>query len=457
MTSPRTANRDTAELPLSSSAQRNHGRATITTGSAKGSAVPLSVALLSVALLSVAPAPTWAATAPARHARLAATADPRDDQVRVDRALARTRAALETASTRVERAAQQFASANRLLPAVRTRLAEATGVVSAAQVRVASRQRAARAATVELTNATDAYAHAAAQVDQSSADVGRFAAEAYMGRDLVKVDTMLRAEGPADVIGGLVFVNDVAQQQGRLLADLTQARDARHERQEVVASRTRLADEAKAEADRALAAAQRARSDAARAQEELTALVAQRAQAVRVASQERSSTLARYQLLRAESARIAAELRALARGGGAVVPAGMRMPMPVNGWKSSDFGMRFDPFYRVWQLHAGVDLAAPGGAPIRVVTAGRVFRAGWNGGYGNYTCVYHGRYRGKSLGTCYAHQSSILVHTGQWVTSGQIIGRVGTTGASTGNHLHFEVRLDGTPVNPLGWLVRCLC
>jgi murein DD-endopeptidase MepM/ murein hydrolase activator NlpD len=86
-----------------------------------------------------------------------------------------------------------------------------------------------------------------------------------------------------------------------------------------------------------------------------------------------------------------------------------------------------------------------------------VIWASWNGGYGNYTCISHGRLNGKGLQTCYAHQSRILVHEGQQVRRGQVIGRVGTTGASTGNHLHFEVRLNGDPVQPLRYLPGCLC
>ncbi len=131
--------------------------------------------------------------------------------------------------------------------------------------------------------------------------------------------------------------------------------------------------------------------------------------------------------------------------------------MPTQGWKSSDFGMRLNPISHKWRLHAGVDIAAPGGTPIRAVANGEVRKAGWGGGYGYYTCLYHGLYQGQELTTCYAHQSEILVEKGQRVWRGQIIGRVGTTGASTGNHLHFEVRLDDTPVNPLEWLPECLC
>jgi murein DD-endopeptidase MepM/ murein hydrolase activator NlpD len=126
--------------------------------------------------------------------------------------------------------------------------------------------------------------------------------------------------------------------------------------------------------------------------------------------------------------------------------------MPTQGWQSSPYGMRFDPFYGVWQLHAGVDIAADGGTAIQAVEAGTVVRAGWNGGYGNYTCLGHGTHRGQGLSTCYAHQSEILVSDGQSVGRGEIIGRVGTTGASTGDHLHFEVRLDGSPTDPVPFL-----
>ena len=84
-------------------------------------------------------------------------------------------------------------------------------------------------------------------------------------------------------------------------------------------------------------------------------------------------------------------------------------------------------------------------------------RAGWAGGYGNNTSLSHGRQSGRSLSTCYGHQSKILVDDGQWVRRGQVIGRVGSTGGSTGNHLHFEVRLDGEPRDPEGWLPGCLC
>lgn len=133
------------------------------------------------------------------------------------------------------------------------------------------------------------------------------------------------------------------------------------------------------------------------------------------------------------------------------------MLMPVVGHKSSDFGYRFHPIFHVWMLHTGMDIAAGNGQPIHAAAAGTVVLAGWHGGSGNYTCIAHGTYQGSNLSTCYAHQSQILVSVGQHVDVGQLIGRVGTTGTSTGYHLHFEVRLNGTPVNPVDWLPTCLC
>ena len=131
---------------------------------------------------------------------------------------------------------------------------------------------------------------------------------------------------------------------------------------------------------------------------------------------------------------------------------GGKLLRPVPGPITSPFGNRLDPIYHVWQLHAGADIGAPAGTPIVAAAAGQVSQAGWFGGYGNYTCIDHGQIDGQRLSTCYGHQQRILVRPGEQVTAGQVIGLVGSTGASTGPHLHFEVRLGGRPVDPLPWI-----
>jgi len=115
---------------------------------------------------------------------------------------------------------------------------------------------------------------------------------------------------------------------------------------------------------------------------------------------------------------------------------------PVNGPVVSPFGQRWG------RLHAGIDIAVPAGTPIRAAGSGTVAMAGWMGGYGQYTCIQHG----GGVATCYAHQSSIGVGSGASVKQGQVIGSVGCTGHCFGDHLHFEVRVGGSPVDPSGYL-----
>jgi murein DD-endopeptidase MepM/ murein hydrolase activator NlpD len=116
---------------------------------------------------------------------------------------------------------------------------------------------------------------------------------------------------------------------------------------------------------------------------------------------------------------------------------------------TSAYGMRTDPFRRGASMHAGIDLAGPVGTPIYATADGIVQRSGWNnGGYGNLIEIDHGR----GITTRYAHLSGMTVRQGEQVSRGQMIGRMGSTGRSTGSHLHYEVRIDNRPVNPIPFM-----
>jgi murein DD-endopeptidase MepM/ murein hydrolase activator NlpD len=121
---------------------------------------------------------------------------------------------------------------------------------------------------------------------------------------------------------------------------------------------------------------------------------------------------------------------------------------PADGPIVSGFGYRTHPVYGTTRFHSGVDIGAACGQPIWAAESGTVISAGYNGGYGNATIIDHG----DGLATLYAHQSSIAVGSGQQVSRGAQIGSVGTTGLSTGCHLHFEVRVNGEPVDPVPYI-----
>ncbi len=125
---------------------------------------------------------------------------------------------------------------------------------------------------------------------------------------------------------------------------------------------------------------------------------------------------------------------------------------PVYGGITSYYGWRTHPIFKKKKFHSGIDIGAPMGTPIKAANSGKVIFTGWYGGYGNVVIIDHGTINGKKTTTLYAHMSRIRTTKGANVTKGQTIGNVGSTGYSTGPHLHFEVRLNGATANPLNYI-----
>ncbi|BCJ70863.1 hypothetical protein CS0771_04070 [Catellatospora sp. IY07-71] len=390
----------------------------------------------------------------------AAPDDVKQDKKRIDAELAKTGALLEAVSAKARTAAAELSQAEQAMPAAQQRIVTTRAAVTVAETKAATAQRRADKATAAWAVTDQRYQAAVRQVAEGRERMARFAVATLHGAGLAELNTLLAATRPKELLDRSSYISQLGQIRRQAIDGYVTARREAKEVTSAAELIRREADDAARAARAALLAAEQARKDAERAQRDLVALTERREKALAAAREEKEDVKRRYAEVKEQSERIAQELRVWEEQYGKWVPVlrpGAKFLMPTKGWKSSDFGNRFDPYYGVWQLHAGVDIAAGGGQPIYAAAGGTVSSAGWLGGYGNYTCVTHGRSGGKVISTCYAHQSKILVKNGDKVRGGQLIGRVGTTGASTGYHLHFEVRRNGTPVQPLDWLPGCLC
>jgi murein DD-endopeptidase MepM/ murein hydrolase activator NlpD len=264
----------------------------------------------------------------------------------------------------------------------------------------------------------------------------------YESSEASEIEILLQAQSFSDLLEQLDYFSAIGEQDKRIADTIKRLQvEMRLAKQQTAAT--------KAEVSKATAIlAQKTEEErAARA-----ALLARQA-ALAVARQSKQSLLANVkqdrhadeedlEAMQAASAAIAAQIRqggSSSSGGG--TPSASGLIWPVSGPITSGFGWRWG------RMHEGIDIGASCGTTIHAAASGTVIYAGWMGGYGNLTIIDHG----GGMATAYGHQSSIYVGGGS-VSQGQAIGAVGSTGHSTGCHLHFEVRVNGTPVNPLNYL-----
>jgi peptidoglycan DL-endopeptidase CwlO len=260
------------------------------------------------------------------------------------------------------------------------------------------------------------------------------------------VTVILESDGFADLLERTEFMQRVSQQDARIIDRVRQAKaeseaaekrlDALEERQRrVTAQVAQRAEEVEAIKNSLV---ERQQQYQGVREDKEQALVSTRSDRhdlegdLAALEREQAAVVARLQSAQSAGSQVAGPVR---QGSGAFI-------WPVNGPVVSGFGMRWG------RLHAGVDIAVPAGTPIHAADSGRVVLLGWTGGYGNYTCIDHG----NAVSTCYAHQSAYATSMGASVSQGQVIGSVGCTGHCFGDHLHFEVRINGAPVDPMGYL-----
>lgn len=272
-------------------------------------------------------------------------------------------------------------------------------------------------------------------LDKQSGELGDRLVDIYEKGDSSYLEVLLSAESLKDFITRYDMLGSIVQQDVSLIKTINRQKkelalkksDLQVQQRELVS--TRASHEIKKET---LASQKDQKQDVLNDVQKEKAQYAQALEELEQSSRELEAMIRREQ----------------GSGGPSIGTGTYTWPAPGYTAITSPFGMRYHPILKTRKLHTGVDIGAPAGATIVAADGGKVIFAGWMTGYGQATVIDHG----GGISTLYGHQSRLLVSVGQTVSKGQTIGKVGSTGWSTGPHLHFEVRVNGSPVNPMGYI-----
>lgn len=393
--------------------------------------------------------------------------DLKDKKHQVERQLKGATKDLGESSAALTKAAARLAAAQDQLSVAKTRLATARGKVAVAQERDAEMQAELAAAEAELAAAEAALAQGKIDRETQRQKVASTVADMYAEGDpeLIAFSSLLDADSTEELTRRDGVRDVIVGQEGRAYDELkaaevlleVQERQVSDARDDVAAKREAAADH--------LALMQELETEQQAAKDSVVSLVVERRDARVDARAARAKDVAKLRKLKKEQDRIEemlrkralaalrrarAQARAHARSqtGG---PTSGLLAHPVDGYVTSPFGYRIHPIYHYWGLHDGVDFGGGCGTPLRAAAPGRVVSSYFSGVYGNRLIIDHGALAGRGVATIYNHATSYNVGVGDQVSEDQVIGYEGSTGWSTGCHLHFTVMVNGQAVDPMNW------
>jgi len=306
----------------------------------------------------------------------------------------------------------------------------------------------------KLEVAQDRLVRLRARLKQATDVLSQRLVEIYKDDEPDILTVILESDGFGDMLDRTAFLERISDQDRVIV---TRVRELKKQTKELTDQLSDLEEQKQDAADAILAQKNevaQARARLVERQGDLAAARGKRRTLLVAARDSRAHLEGDLKALERQQAAVRARIRAAqasAGGGGGGGGGSANGPIkrgsggliwPVNGPVVSPFGQRWG------RLHAGVDIAVPNGTPVHASQSGRVIIAGVVGGYGNYICIAHG----GSLSTCYAHNTSLGVSQGQSVKQGQVIASSGCTGHCFGPHVHFETRINGSPVDPMGYL-----
>lgn len=365
---------------------------------------------------------------------------------------------LAAATRKLERSRAALAAAQRRFDAAEHKLTVAEAYDARMQARLSTAEH-------ELALAREELAAARAAVKEMRRRIGELAADNYANGDpaLMGLAVMLKSQNPSEVTSQMNTVDSLMSRQDTELADLREARVQLAEKEARVQEMTRkVAAERKAAAERVVRT-QELRREALAAKRQVRDLVVRNREAEAEATKIRRADARKLQelqrqeqqirrLILARAARAAARARRQHSGGGYTGSTGALLMRPVPGVVTSPYGWRMHPIYHYWGLHDGTDFSASCGTPLRAGGSGTVISRVWSDVYGNRLYVDVGQVNGHNLTLVYNHATSYRVGVGSHVARGETLGWAGSTGWSTGCHLHFTVLRDGSPTDPMNYM-----
>ncbi len=370
----------------------------------------------------------------------------------IDQQLAGVQAQLAVSRSKAARLSGQVASLTRSIHALELRVGDVSSKLAVLDRDIAlHRKRLAtldalyRLQTQRFRTLQRQYALAVERLDRRLVAI-------YQQPDPTTIDVLLAAHSFQDVLDQVQYLGAIADQDKRIAADVAAAKAAMAESRKHTAA---LRSTVRVETQVVLGRAQQVQilqAQLVTSRQHLAGARASKAGALAATKAQIRQEVGESQALQSASDAITARLRAVSQknqAGGTDTTAPPATPggaphfiWPVNGPITSPFGMRWGT------LHPGIDIGVPSGTPVHAAAAGTVIYCGWESGYGNLVVIDHG----GGYATAYGHNTRVVVSCGQNVAQGDVIAYSGCTGFCTGPHVHFEVRVDGSPVDPLGYL-----
>lgn len=312
---------------------------------------------------------------------------------------------------------------NREIDIVQTEIYEIDIIIGEADEEIKAKEEEIAAYEADITVQSDAFKQVLRSMDETSTS-------SYL-------DLLLSSESFSEFLVNLETINEITQHDMAVIDEMVALKNS--------------VEAAKAVIEAKKAEQEEARGIAADKENTLQAKLKEQQALTKELEEDIEKYKKVYEAARAEEEKLKSSVAPeLSKSSGTVKYTGgvFCWPAPSYTRISSPYGYRIHPIYKTKKFHSGVDMAAPGGTNILAAADGTVIRAAWNGGYGNCVIIDHG----GGVSTLYGHARSLLVSKGQKVKKGQVIALVGTTGNSTGNHLHFEVLLNGKTTDPMPYL-----